>query len=68
MRKSTHDMADNAMKFSLKRGKTLLVNHRLIELGRGAFEDVPGAARRCLVGAWVEGFVDSYGERLPLRD
>jgi hypothetical protein len=61
-------MVDNALKFSLKRGKTLLVNHRLIELARGAFEDVPGSARRCLVRAWVEGFVDSYGERLPLRD
>lgn len=61
------DMADNALNFSLKRGDILLVNNRLVVHGRGAFEDAPGAARRCLVRAWVDGFVDSHGERLPLR-
>lgn len=61
------DMADNALNFRLKRGDILLVNNRLVVHGRGAFEDAPGAARRCLVRAWVDGFVDSHGERLPLR-
>ena len=61
------DMADNALRFSLKRGDMLLVNNRLVVHGRDAFEDAPQAARRCLVRAWVDGFVDSQDNRLPLR-
>lgn len=61
------DMAANALKFSLKRGDMLLVNNRLVVHGREAFEDQPQTARRCLVRAWVDGFVDSKDNRLPLR-
>ena len=62
------DLDKNALRFNLKRGDMLLVNNRLMVHGRAAFEDQPGAARRCLVRAWVDGFADSPGNRLPLRD
>ena len=58
------DMAKNAVRFDLKRGQMLLANNRKMVHGREAFEDVTGSARRCLVRAWVDGFIDS--RRLPL--
>lgn len=61
------DMAAHALRFSLNRGDMLLVNNRTVVHGREAFEDLPGAARRCLVRAWVDGFHDSHVQSLPLR-
>ncbi len=61
------DMADNALRFSLKRGDMLIANNRTVVHGRVAFENLPGAAPRCLVRAWVDGFHDSRAESLPLR-
>ena len=61
------DMAQHALRFSLKRGDMLIANNRTMVHGREAFEDLPGAARRCLVRAWVDGFHDSRTHSLPLR-
>jgi hypothetical protein len=61
------DMADNALMFSLKRGDMLIANNRTVVHGREAFENLPGAAPRCLVRAWVDGFLDSRAKSLPLR-
>ena len=61
------DMAQHALRFSLKRGDMLIANNRTMVHGREAFEDLPGAARRCLVRAWVDGFHDSRAHSLPLR-
>jgi len=61
------DMAEHALRFSLRRGDMLIANNRTVVHGREAFEDLPGAARRCLVRAWVDGFLDSRADSLPLR-
>ncbi len=61
------DMDRNALKFKMKRGDMLVANNRTVVHGRAAFEDLPGAARRCLVRAWVDGFYGSVQESLPLR-
>ena len=61
------DMVQHALRFSLQRGDILIANNRTVVHGREAFEDLPGAARRCLVRAWVDGFNDSQVQSLPLR-
>jgi hypothetical protein len=61
------DMATHAFGFQLKRGDMLLANNRWMVHGREAFEDQEGAPRRCLVRAWVDGFVDSRCVPLSLR-
>lgn len=60
------DMARHALRFSLGRGDMLIANNRTVVHGREAFEDLPGAARRCLVRAWVDGFLDSRAQSLSL--
>lgn len=61
------DMAAHALRFNLRRGEMLIANNRTVVHGREAFEDLPGAARRCLVRAWIDGFLDSRAQSLPLR-
>ena len=61
------DMAEHALRFNLQRGDMLIAHNRTMVHGREAFEDLPGAARRCLVRAWVDGFHDSRAQSLSLR-
>ncbi len=61
------DTAEHALRFSLQRGDMLIAHNRTVVHGREAFEDLPGAARRCLVRAWVDGFHDSRAQSLSLR-
>jgi len=61
------DMAGHAIRFQLRRGDMLIANNRTVVHGREAFENVPGMAPRCLVRAWVDGFLDSRTQALPRR-
>ena len=61
------DMDQNAVRFQLRRGDMLVANNRTMVHGREAFENAAGFAPRCLVRAWVDGFLDSRSQALSLR-
>jgi hypothetical protein len=61
------DMKQHALRFQLKRGEMLIANNRTVVHGREAFEDLPNAAPRHLVRAWVDGFLKPVETRLSKR-
>ena len=61
------DMDQHAVRFQLRRGDMLVANNRTMVHGREAFENAAGFAPRCLVRAWVDGFLDSRSQVLSLR-
>ena len=61
------DMDEHALRFQLRRGDMLVANNRTMVHGREAFENAAGFAPRCLVRAWVDGFLDSRSQALSLR-
>jgi len=61
------DMDRHAIRFQLRRGDMLVANNRTMVHGREAFENAAGCAPRCLVRAWVDGFVDGRVQVLSRR-
>ena len=61
------DMDQHAVRFQLRRGDMLIANNRTMVHGREAFEHAEGFAPRCLVRAWVDGFLDSRPQALSRR-
>jgi len=61
------DMESHAIRFALHRGEMLFVNNRTTVHGRKALDHGPGMAHRCLVRAWVDGFLDSHAPALSRR-
>ena len=61
------DMDKYAVRFQLRRGDMLVANNRTMVHGREAFENAAGFAPRCLVRAWVDGFLDSRSQALSRR-
>lgn len=61
------DMESHAIRFALHRGDMLFINNRTTVHGRKALDHGPGMAHRCLVRAWVDGFLDSHATPLSRR-